>query len=262
MAVTLYTKTLATQPNSPQLAGEIDADPTIAPKYVAAEGISWTSPNVLQVWMSDALTVGEEAALDAVIAAHVPITGLDDTNLAPFSYPRPPEVTDDASKGVAVDDWWYDTLNDATYLCTDNTVGAAVWEESGGTEIVQLAKKGIFQVVMSSQSNPYASTSSADWAVLARFYYQGSDDIGPISKVQTVAAVVQGNNTGSLQIYDATNLQVIAQATNIITGPTFVIYDLGTVSNLPTGPAVLEIRGARSAGAASTIGYSSVHMEF
>lgn len=259
MAV-LYTKTLATKPNERQLAAEIDA--VISPKYVADEGISWTSPNTLQVWVDLALTPGEEALMDAAIAAHVPITRLDDTNLAPFSYARAPTATDDYSKGVLVDDWWYDTAGDATYLCTDNTTGAAVWEETSSSEVVNLAKKGIFQVTMTSQSNPYVTTASTTWVVLARFYYQGSDVIGAISKINVVAAVVSGAGFGSFQLYDATNLQTVAQAVDIITGAAFASYDVGTVSNIPTGPAIFEIRGARSAGPSSTVGFSSVHMEF
>ena len=261
MAVTQYTKTLATQPNLQQLKDEIDADATITPKYVADEGIDWTSPNVLHIWMSDALTAGEETALDAVIAAHTPITPLEDTNSAVYKEAREPAATDDITKGVAVDDWWYDTVSDGIYICTDNTEGAAVWALVSDSQTAERSKS-IFQIVFTTQSDPYKTTSASDWEILSRFRFTGTDVVGDIVSIKVVAQVVSGNGTGSAQIRDITNNTVIAEASNIINTADPAIFDLGTISNVPTDEAVFEVRGMRSSGAASTIGYSAIHLEF
>tara|TARA_Y100000296_G_C5109182_1_gene224204 strand:+ start:340 stop:849 length:510 start_codon:yes stop_codon:yes gene_type:complete len=71
MPVTKYTKPMGGTPDLVQLTDEINADPTIAPKTVdSSKGLVWTDQ--LAAWMSDALTAGEETALDAVLAAHTP----------------------------------------------------------------------------------------------------------------------------------------------------------------------------------------------
>jgi hypothetical protein len=129
MAVTLYTKTIGVVPNIPQLTAEIDADPTIFPKFVAPEGITFIAPNTVEIYMSDALSVGEELALDAVIASHVPNVLLSDTNASWYAEARPPLATDDFDAGVDVNDQWIDTVAGLLYICTDNTSGAAAWQQ-------------------------------------------------------------------------------------------------------------------------------------
>lgn len=42
-----------------------------------------------------------------------------------------PSVNDDSSAGYTISSLWIDTTNDDTYICTDDTVGAAVWVQSG-----------------------------------------------------------------------------------------------------------------------------------
>lgn len=40
-----------------------------------------------------------------------------------------PGISDDTSAGYVIGSLWVDTTNDKVYMCTDNTVGAAVWKE-------------------------------------------------------------------------------------------------------------------------------------
>jgi len=173
---------------------------------------------------------------------------------------RAPTATDDASKGVSVDDWWYDTSTDALYSCLDNTVDAAVWQETAGGDVVERTRKSIFQVVLSTQADPYKDTASASWETMARFRYTGSDAVGAITVIYAIAHKVSGGGTGELQIYDSTNLNVIATLTGIA-NVVPAILDMGTLSNIPAEQAMLEIRGRR-VGGGTTLGVSSVHMEY
>lgn len=43
-----------------------------------------------------------------------------------------PAVNDDAGDGFSVGSQWIDTTNDKSYVCVDSTVGAAVWQQTGG----------------------------------------------------------------------------------------------------------------------------------
>jgi hypothetical protein len=45
----------------------------------------------------------------------------------------PPTVADDSSIGYAVGSYWQDTLEDASYVCVDASVGAAVWLTTAST---------------------------------------------------------------------------------------------------------------------------------
>lgn len=63
-------------------------------------------------------------------------TGLGNTLLAvlnKINATAAPTVNDDAGDGYSVGSLWVDTTNDKTYQCTDDTVGAAVWKQTGGT---------------------------------------------------------------------------------------------------------------------------------
>lgn len=145
MAV-LYTKTLGTQPNPAQLAEEINTDPTLSGggKSVAGEGITWTSPNVLLVYMSALLTVGEESALDAVIAAHSAVAGPIEINQAFVQKTTAPTVTDDVPSGYQVGDHWLDIVGDKEYVLVDGTVGAAVWKLTSVPDLDELGDVSTF----------------------------------------------------------------------------------------------------------------------
>ena len=69
-----------------------------------------------------------------------------------------PSVTDDASKGFTVGSRW--VLDDGTvYLCSDNTIGAAVWAVISGTGVI--AVTGTSPIASSGGATPDISISQA-----------------------------------------------------------------------------------------------------
>lgn len=109
-----------------------------------------------------------------------------------------------------------------------------------------------------------ASITSNTFVTLGRCCYRGTTTDNTI---QTAIAVVQTSNTtatGQVQLYDYTNNLIIA--TSAVYGPYNPaaipkIINLGTISNLPTGNAILEFRIRRvnvggGAGSGNTSLYS------
>jgi len=102
------------------------------------------------------------------------------------------------------------------------------------------------------------STSSSTFQVVDTFVYNGTTIDNTIT---TAIAVVETSNTaatGQCQLFDLTNAQIIA--TSAIFGPTDavkIILDLGTISNLPTGQAMLEVQIRRPSGGGG--GNAAIH---
>jgi hypothetical protein len=90
------------------------------------------------------------------------------------------------------------------------------------------------------------TTTSTTFIALGRFYYGGTNTDNPIA---TAIATVRGSNTvatGQIQLFNLTNATTIAtSATFGPTSGTTISVNLGTISNLPANPAILEIRFRR-----------------
>lgn len=83
---------------------------------------------------------------------------------------------------------------------------------------------------------------------VATFIYPGSSSVAAITKIKAILYTSSSSVTGKIKIYDVTNANTIAtfgSGTNS-TSP-YNIVDLGTVSSLPTGPAVFSVQVYNSA---------------
>lgn len=107
-------------------------------------------------------------------------------------------------------------------------------------------------VTISGDSEPFWSSSSASYEAVAYVMFPGSDVFGTISSIKTQAI----NNTSTLfnvKIYDVTNSQTIAELTGSANTDGGAFVDMGTISNIPTGPAVFEVEVSRTGGGADTM---------
>jgi hypothetical protein len=92
--------------------------------------------------------------------------------------------------------------------------------------------------------------------------YPGSDEEGIPTKISVVCGKKGESTTFSVRIYDKTNALVIAKKTNKSDDYPSIL-DLGTVSNVPEGPAIWEIQVKKTAGVAGkVVTAASVVMEF
>ena len=109
------------------LRREIEADATIGPlianlDYILVEG------DALTLEWNPAINVGaEKTALDGVVGAHISLTPIEGDGRKVYTFSSQPTVNDDADDEVDIGDLWVDTAADRAYICTDNTVGAAIW---------------------------------------------------------------------------------------------------------------------------------------
>jgi hypothetical protein len=93
------------------------------------------------------------------------------------------------------------------------------------------------------------------------FEFQGTDLVGSPYQAVIVGGIVD-STTQDIRIYDFTNAKVICEVTGISTSfPSMV--DLGTLSNLSTGPAIWEIQMKRpSGGPAREVAVASLYLRF
>ena len=93
---------------------------------------------------------------------------------------------------------------------------------------------------------PYVSKTTASYAVFGTFIFEGTTLAGTIAKIKAIASE-SGAGTASVRIFDVTNGLQVCEVTGI-SGTTLSRYDLGAISNLPTGEAIFEVQGKQSAG--------------
>lgn len=81
-----------------------------------------------------------------------------------------PTVNDDAGDGYSVGSIWTDTTNDKSYICSDSTVGAAVWQQFSGT-----GSGGINQLTGDVTAGPGSGSQAATIANNAVTYAKLQD---------------------------------------------------------------------------------------
>jgi hypothetical protein len=123
---------------------------------------------------------------------------------------------------------------------------------------------GASSMVMSfaSGSIKHVETTSGGYASLAHFIYGGSDAVGDIVNIN-VNAWNSAAGTTAVRLYDLTNAQVIAELTGINTNSEANVQSMGTITNLPTLPAVIEVQGRRVTGpGASKLLIASLELQY
>lgn len=145
--------------NEDKLTLEIEADETIEKTL---EEINWTAPDSLSITFDQALTGGEETALDTLVTNH---DGNPPTTYTIFCYDcgrsnskealsaltecpvcsgtdiqdayhndnldatTNPGVSNDGTEGYCEGSKWLNVTLDKAFVCLDNTTDAAVWKE-------------------------------------------------------------------------------------------------------------------------------------
>jgi hypothetical protein len=123
---------------------------------------------------------------------------------------------------------------------------------------------GAASMVMSfaSGSIKHVETSATTYKSLAHFIYGGSTDIGEIINFN-LNAWVTGTSTCCVRFYDLTNNQVIAEIIDIQSQDESNIRSMGTITNLPTSPSVIEIQGQKATGqGASKLRIGSLELQY
>lgn len=93
------------------------------------------------------------------------------------------------------------------------------------------------------------------------FKYQGSDNVGNIDYIEVVAYKDALPTSYDVRIYDSTNGTVLAESTGL-TNTDEQIIDLGTISNIPSGPSLLEVQVKQSGGTTKNVYLEQVLIYF
>jgi hypothetical protein len=170
-----------------------------------------------------------------------------------------PTINDDVDLGYNVGSVWVDTTNGDSYICVDNTDGAAVWKATS-------PKGGGKSMVMSFAAGTDLSliTSTIGYELKAKFPFAGTDEVGDILEIH---ANLWKNSaleaTGQIRIVDASNGDaLIAELTGVTNLDEDVLLDLGTITNLPTTKSTFEVQMGRSAGANRIIECTSIELVY
>jgi len=91
-------------------------------------------------------------------------------------------------------------------------------------------------------TNPWLKTGSNSFIIVAKIRFKGSTAVGTPTAIKAVGL------RSTIKIFDFTNSLTIAEGGN--TSTTSVIFDLGTISNIPTGEAVFEVQLKKNGGEA------------
>lgn len=84
------------------------------------------------------------------------------------------------------------------------------------------------------------STRAPNYTKVIRFIYPGSDSCGIIDYVEVLSRMNSGITSYDIRLVDKTNNTIMAEVIGL-TNTTDSANDLGTISNIPTNKAVLEI---------------------
>ena len=176
-----------------------------------------------------------------------------------LSATAPPTVNNDVDEGYTVGSTWVDTTNNITYICLDNTDGAAVWQQSSNAGVVGARVDAVSwaddadDFIGKNLTNSYVSQGA--------FVFQGADDVGSPTVIEVLANGSSSSPAHSIRIYDITNAQVIAEVTGR-TSTVRSIIDMGTISNLPASPAEFQVQAKRDAGGSIALELSSCILKF
>ncbi len=129
-------------------------------------------------------------------------------------------------------------------------LGVSVTDEGGGSikaRILGGSGTGVRRIDSSLQGamDPFVLTGPSAYDVASVFRFPGTDQEGAPDSFQVIAFRNGASGTYDLRLWDVTNSLTIAEKTGN-SETTSTMIDIGTLSNLPTGPAIFEVQGKKA----------------
>ena len=95
---------------------------------------------------------------------------------------------------------------------------------------------------------PYLQLNTITYSTIAEIYWGGSAEFGTIDDITAIIGSNNATQTAEVRVFDRTNGLVIAEVS--YASLTRDIVDMGTISNVSTGPAIYEVQIKKTGGAA------------
>jgi hypothetical protein len=112
------------------------------------------------------------------------------------------------------------------------------------------SSKSLAVVINGYGSEAYKASSSDTYEVATYFIFPGSNDAGIPTAVKAVA-IINTAPAFDIKIHDYTNNTDIAEVIGSTNDNAGNLVDLGTLSDIPTGPAMWEVHIRRNGGTGS-----------
>lgn len=118
----------------------------------------------------------------------------------------------------------------------------------GGNESLKVSSGKVVCLAWGGGINYSVWTFATSWTTFARLLFPGTSHMqAAVEAIKFIGWTNNGSQPVSFRIYDLSNDQVICEKTGVANeDPT--ILDFGSVSNVPSGPAMWEIQGVRPPG--------------
>lgn len=144
---------------------------------------------------------------------------------------------------------------------TDTTRAVTPATLKGSTNIPGASAKDV-QACYGTDANPYVKKNPGTaYEAYGRLIFRGTSTLGTPTGIIVMKNAETASPTHSIRIYDLTNAQVIAEVTGLA-DVGLVLLNMGTLSNLPTGMATLEVQGKRDAAGSVGLRVSCVQVQF
>jgi len=101
-------------------------------------------------------------------------------------------------------------------------------------------------VTLNGVAAPQLTSAQTSFKVLAKFIYRGSNLVGIPNSIRILAWT--SATSGDIKFFDKTNGNTIVEKN--ITNSVEAVIDMGTLSNIPTTEAVIEIQAKKTGGGA------------
>lgn len=179
----------------------------------------------------------------------------EDLTVTPYravAFTRDPWPSDDSNQGFRSGSRWINTATNRVFLCTSSTISSAVWL----CATVPTANSELLTVDLCTHNTLYTAVCS--------FSYKGSAT-APLASVHVAARVNSENSahTFDLRLVDTSNNDALLAEVTGLTGIDAELRDMGTLSNVPSGAALLELHVRRSGtGSNDTVQVTAVQLVF
>jgi hypothetical protein len=126
----------------------------------------------------------------------------------------------------------------------------------------RVSAANVIALPFTTEKNPYIVAENDNYTKMAEFPYQGSNVTGAPSAIKIIASKSSNATDFSIRIDNGDNGDVICEVTGQ-TNDQMAIINMGTISNVPTTEAILEIYGKKTGSGAGKKGMlSSLLIEF
>jgi hypothetical protein len=126
-----------------------------------------------------------------------------------------------------------------------------------GDKGVKVGGTNELSVAFTDQTKAYVKRSNSSYGTMCYFLFNGTDKLSTPTAIKIIAWNKTNNKNYSVRVVRQDTGDVIAELVNADNNEV-EIKDLGTLSNLPTGPTIFEIQGKTDSGGECRLAFMTI----